>query len=146
MTDAELMPAFLHKSFFFISLSTRNFQSFFITDSHKIIPLYLVIQKMLCRLAEHRVYIAILPRPITTLTALYTKIAHSVRKCKIMIDSSLFLPFALCADGGTFVNFTKRLWQVERLRKVLFLLIDLVVLLCYTFYGHSSTNEEDICE
>ena len=41
---------------------------------------------MLCRLAEHWVYIAILPRPITTLTAFYTMIAHSVRYSKKMIN------------------------------------------------------------
>ena len=45
---------------------------------------------MLCRLAEHLVYIAILPRPITTLTALFTIIAHSVRKSKKMINSHDF--------------------------------------------------------
>lgn len=45
---------------------------------------------MLCRLAEHWVYIAILPRPITTLTALYIMIAHLVRKSKKMINSHDF--------------------------------------------------------
>ena len=42
---------------------------------------------MLCRLAEHWVYIAILPRPITTLTALYIMVAHLARKSKKMIIS-----------------------------------------------------------
>lgn len=42
---------------------------------------------MLCRLAEHRIYIAILPRLITTLTAFFIMIAHSVRKSKKMINS-----------------------------------------------------------
>jgi len=37
---------------------------------------------MLCRLTEHRIDIAILPRPITTLTALFIIIAHSVEKGK----------------------------------------------------------------
>jgi len=38
--------------------------------------------KMLCRLAEHLDYVAKLPRLITTLTALFLMIAHSVRKGK----------------------------------------------------------------
>ena len=48
---------------------------------------------MLCHLAEHWVYIAILPRPIATLTALSTMIAHLVRKNKKMINSHDFLAF-----------------------------------------------------
>jgi len=41
---------------------------------------------MLCRLAEHRGYAAMLPKPITTLTALFLMIAHSVKKGKKMIN------------------------------------------------------------
>jgi len=41
---------------------------------------------MLCRLAEHRGYVALLPKHITTLTALFLMIAHSVKKGKKMIN------------------------------------------------------------
>lgn len=44
------------------------------------------IRKMLCHAAEHRAYVAMLPRPITTPTALYIMIAHSIRECKEMTD------------------------------------------------------------
>lgn len=45
---------------------------------------------MLCRLAEHRVNIAILPRLIATLTVSFMIIALSVRKSKKMINSHDF--------------------------------------------------------
>ena len=45
---------------------------------------------MLCRLAEHFGYVAMLPRPITTLTALFTMISHSVSKSKKIINAHEF--------------------------------------------------------
>ncbi len=59
---------------------------FFITDSHKTLSSIPSYEKMLYRLAEHLVRVTMLPRPITTLTALFIMIAHFANKYKKMIN------------------------------------------------------------
>lgn len=51
--------------------------------------------KMLCRLAEHRLYIAMLPRHITTRTALLKMIAYLRKESKKMLELNSFLTFVL---------------------------------------------------